>query len=101
VTLVRQSGASGVCLGGATPPTVCTAVAGQGFNLALRGLMTLVEAIPLASEQGSNPGAACNIAAYQQLQPERPRANRWFFRLLIQIFGSAVAHRFVGQKWPA
>jgi len=63
-------------------------VAGQGFNLALRGLMTLVEQFRLASEQGSNPGELAVLQRYQQLHQSDRVQTAGFSDSLIQIFGS-------------
>lgn len=46
-------------------------VAGQGFNLALRGLMRLAEQIRRAHEEGRSPGAMSTLQAYlDQHQPD-------------------------------
>jgi len=63
-------------------------VAGQGFNLALRGLMTLVEQFRLASEQGRNPGELAVLQRYQHLHQSDRVQTAGFSDSLIQIFGS-------------
>lgn len=64
-------------------------VAGQGFNLALRGLMTLVEQFRLAHEQGRSPGELGVLQNYQRLHQGDRLQTANFSDSLIHIFGSA------------
>ena len=66
-------------------------VAGQGFNLALRGLMTLVEQFRLAVEQGKSLGDLGVLHRYQQLHRRDWRQTVQFSDSLIRIFGEAPA----------
>ncbi|HTN34091.1 MAG TPA: 2-octaprenyl-6-methoxyphenyl hydroxylase [Marinobacter sp.] len=66
-------------------------VAGQGFNLALRGLMTLVEQFRLAVEQGKPLGSLQVLGRYHQLHnPDRQQTIQ-FSDSLIRIFGQSLA----------
>lgn len=66
-------------------------VAGQGFNLALRGLMTLVEQFRLASEQGTPLGSLSVLGEYQRLHwPDWQQTVR-FSDSLVRLFGQQKA----------
>ncbi|GGE53186.1 2-octaprenyl-6-methoxyphenyl hydroxylase [Streptosporangium jomthongense] len=66
-------------------------VAGQGFNLALRGLMTLVEQFRLAAEQGRSPGDFQILRRYQALHRPDWQQTVQFSDSLIRIFGHSLA----------
>lgn len=62
-------------------------VAGQGFNLALRGLMTLVEQIRLAVEAERALGSLQVLGRYQQLHRKDLQQTVQFSDSLIRLFG--------------
>ncbi|WP_417502472.1 2-octaprenyl-6-methoxyphenyl hydroxylase [Marinobacter sp.] len=66
-------------------------VAGQGFNLALRGLMTLVEQFRLAAEQGRSPGDFQVLRRYHELHSPDWQQTVQFSDSLIRIFGHSLA----------
>ncbi|MBW7471243.1 2-octaprenyl-6-methoxyphenyl hydroxylase [Marinobacter sp. M216] len=66
-------------------------VAGQGFNLALRGLMTLVEQLRQAVEQGQSLGDLQVLGRYQRLHRQDWQQTVQFSDSLIRIFGDAPA----------
>ncbi|MDO6822508.1 2-octaprenyl-6-methoxyphenyl hydroxylase [Marinobacter sp. 1_MG-2023] len=66
-------------------------VAGQGFNLALRGLMTLVEQFRLAAEQGRSPGDFQILRRYHELHRPDWQQTVKFSDSLIRIFGQTPA----------
>jgi 2-octaprenyl-6-methoxyphenol hydroxylase len=66
-------------------------VAGQGFNLALRGLMTLVEQFRLAAEQGRSPGDFQILRSYHELHRPDWQQTVQFSDSLIRIFGHSLA----------
>ncbi|MDS1311143.1 2-octaprenyl-6-methoxyphenyl hydroxylase [Marinobacter xiaoshiensis] len=66
-------------------------VAGQGFNLALRGLMTLVEQFRLAVEQGRSPGDFQILRCYHELHKPDWQQTVQFSDSLIRIFGHSLA----------
>lgn len=66
-------------------------VAGQGFNLALRGLMTLVEQFRLALEQGQSLGDPEVLQRYRQLHRRDWQQTVQFSDSLIRIFGQSPA----------
>ncbi|MBU2873395.1 2-octaprenyl-6-methoxyphenyl hydroxylase [Marinobacter salexigens] len=66
-------------------------VAGQGFNLALRGLMTLVEQFRLAAEQGRSPGDFQILRRYHELHSPDWQQTVQFSDSLIRIFGHSLA----------
>lgn len=65
-------------------------VAGQGFNLALRGLMTLVEQFRLAVAKGVSIGALGVLKRYQALHHQDWQKTVQFSDSLIRIFGQSV-----------
>ncbi|MDX1633321.1 MAG: 2-octaprenyl-6-methoxyphenyl hydroxylase [Marinobacter sp.] len=66
-------------------------VAGQGFNLALRGLMTLVESFAEARRQGQSLGDLTVLRRYQEQHRADWQRTVRFSDSLIQIFGSQVS----------
>ncbi|MGO2136494.1 2-octaprenyl-6-methoxyphenyl hydroxylase [Marinobacter sp.] len=66
-------------------------VAGQGFNLALRGLMTLAEQFRLAAEQGLSPGDFQILRRYHELHRPDWQQTVQFSDSLIRIFGQSLA----------
>ncbi|MGO1460746.1 MAG: 2-octaprenyl-6-methoxyphenyl hydroxylase [Marinobacter sp.] len=66
-------------------------VAGQGFNLALRGLMTLAEQFRLAAEQGQSAGSFQILRRYHQLHRPDWQQTVQFSDSLIRIFGHSLA----------
>ncbi|MBS8240268.1 2-octaprenyl-6-methoxyphenyl hydroxylase [Marinobacter lipolyticus] len=65
-------------------------VAGQGFNLALRGLMTLVEQFRLAVAQGVSIGDLQVLAGYHTLHRQDWQQTVQFSDSLIRLFGPSV-----------
>ncbi|MBD3658001.1 2-octaprenyl-6-methoxyphenyl hydroxylase [Marinobacter sp.] len=86
LTTVHESVRPGVVLVGNAAHTLHP-VAGQGFNLALRGLMALVEQFRLAVEQGRSPGDLAVLGAYQQHHRSDWQQTAGFSDSLIQLFG--------------
>jgi len=66
-------------------------VAGQGFNLALRGLMTLVEQFRLAVSQGISIGDPGVLSDYHTLHQKDWQQTVQFSDSLIRIFGGSLA----------
>lgn len=66
-------------------------VAGQGFNLALRGLMTLVEQFRLASAAGQSIGDLAVLRRYQDLHRQDWQQTVQFSDSLIRVFGDGSA----------
>jgi len=66
-------------------------VAGQGFNLALRGLMTLVEQFRLAAEAGRSPGDFQILRRYHELHRPDWQQTVQFSDSLIRLFGHSTA----------
>ncbi|MBY5939420.1 2-octaprenyl-6-methoxyphenyl hydroxylase [Halomonas sp. DP5N14-9] len=62
-------------------------VAGQGFNLALRGVIDLVEAIEQGLEAGQAPGSAATLAAFERRREADQRNVVRFSDGLIRLFG--------------
>ncbi|AOY89853.1 2-octaprenyl-6-methoxyphenyl hydroxylase [Marinobacter salinus] len=65
-------------------------VAGQGFNLALRGLMTLVEQFRLAVEQNQSLGELRVLRRYQELHRQDWQQTVRFSDSLIRLFGQSL-----------
>lgn len=65
-------------------------VAGQGFNLALRGLMTLVEQFRRAVDEGKSIGDLSVLAAYQQRHRRDWQQTVRFSDSLIRVFGQSL-----------
>ncbi len=65
-------------------------VAGQGFNLALRGLMTLVEQFRLAEEHGRSIGDLEVLKRYQALHREDWQQTVRFSDSLVRLFGHSM-----------
>jgi 2-octaprenyl-6-methoxyphenol hydroxylase len=65
-------------------------VAGQGFNLALRGLMTLVEQFRNAHEQGRSIGELSVLGAYEQHHRQDWQQTVRFSDSLIRVFGQSL-----------
>ncbi|NWO05278.1 MAG: 2-octaprenyl-6-methoxyphenyl hydroxylase [Alteromonadaceae bacterium] len=66
-------------------------VAGQGFNLALRGLMTLVEQMHRGVEQGVSIGDLSVLGEYQRLHRKDWQQTVQFSDSLIRLFGQPLA----------
>jgi 2-octaprenyl-6-methoxyphenol hydroxylase len=64
-------------------------VAGQGFNLALRGLMALVEQFRLATSQGEPLGSLAVLNRYQARHRQDWQQTVQFSDSLIEIFGQS------------
>lgn len=64
-------------------------VAGQGFNLALRGLMTLVEQFRLAQEQGQSIGELDVLNRYQRAHRQDWQQTVRFSDSLVRLFGQS------------
>ncbi|MCA0915818.1 2-octaprenyl-6-methoxyphenyl hydroxylase [Halomonas denitrificans] len=62
-------------------------VAGQGFNLALRGVMDLVEAIDQGLEDGHAPGSSDTLSAFERRRQADQRNVVRFSDGLIRLFG--------------
>ena len=65
-------------------------VAGQGFNLALRGLMVLVEQFRQAVAQGQSPGSLSVLNQYQARHRQDWTQTVQFSDSLIEIFGQSM-----------
>jgi 2-octaprenyl-6-methoxyphenol hydroxylase len=65
-------------------------VAGQGFNLALRGLMALVEQFRLAVPEGLSPGSLAVLSRYQARHRQDWKQTVQFSDSLIEIFGQSM-----------
>ncbi|EGH00298.1 2-octaprenyl-6-methoxyphenol hydroxylase [gamma proteobacterium IMCC2047] len=63
-------------------------VAGQGFNLALRGLMALAESINNAAATNDNPGDFARLQAYFTEQQRDQDKTIAFTDQLLKVFGS-------------
>jgi len=63
-------------------------VAGQGFNLALRGLMALAETLHEAAANGQNPGDFKRLHAYFSEQQRDQDKTIAFTDQLLKVFGS-------------
>ncbi|MBL3555716.1 MULTISPECIES: 2-octaprenyl-6-methoxyphenyl hydroxylase [Marinobacter] len=63
-------------------------VAGQGFNLALRGLMALVEQFRVATERGQALGSLPVLKGYQNRHRQDWQQTVRFSDSLIQLFGT-------------
>jgi 2-polyprenyl-6-methoxyphenol 4-hydroxylase len=61
-------------------------VAGQGFNLALRDIAHLVDALHLARKQGRNPGELAVLKSYQQAQAQDQRNTTVFSDRVSDLF---------------
>ena len=66
-------------------------VAGQGFNLALRGLITLVEQFRWAVDRDISVGALSVLGEYQRLHRQDWRQTVQFSDSLIRLFGQPLA----------
>jgi 2-octaprenyl-6-methoxyphenol hydroxylase len=64
-------------------------VAGQGFNLALRGLMALVEQFRRAVSEGQSPGSLTVLNRYQARHRQDWKQTAQFSDSLIGIFGQS------------
>lgn len=62
-------------------------VAGQGFNLALRGLMALVEAFRFARDNDRSPGDLTVLGRYQQQHAADQQQTIGFSDSLVRLFG--------------
>lgn len=62
-------------------------VAGQGFNLALRGLMALAEAFRYAEQTGQSPGSLPVLMKYRQAHEDDQRRIVGFSDTLVRLFG--------------
>ncbi|MEP3591111.1 MAG: 2-octaprenyl-6-methoxyphenyl hydroxylase [Marinobacter sp.] len=65
-------------------------VAGQGFNLALRGLMALVEQFRVATDNGVSIGSLSVLNEYQQRQRQDWQQTVQFSDSLIRVFGQSL-----------
>lgn len=65
-------------------------VAGQGFNLALRGLMTLVEQFRRAVDEGRSIGELSVLGEYQRCHRRDWQQTVQFSDSLIRIFGQSL-----------
>lgn len=65
-------------------------VAGQGFNLALRGLITLVEQFRRAVTEGTGLGELSILGEYQRLHRQDWQQTVQFSDSLIRVFGQSL-----------
>ncbi|QSP95146.1 2-octaprenyl-6-methoxyphenyl hydroxylase [Marinobacter salinisoli] len=90
LTTVAEPVRPGVALVGNAAHTLHP-VAGQGFNLALRGLVTLVEQFQIGVEQGRPLGDLGVLGGYQRAHQQDWQQTVRFSDSLIRIFGQASA----------
>lgn len=64
-------------------------VAGQGFNLALRGLVTLAQQLQLGLSEGKSPGSLQVLQAYVNEQQADQDQTILFTDQLLKLFGSS------------
>ncbi|KPQ29786.1 MAG: 2-octaprenyl-6-methoxyphenol hydroxylase [Marinobacter excellens HL-55] len=89
LTTVNESVRPGVALVGNAAHALHP-VAGQGFNLALRGLMTLVEQFRRAVNEGTPIGDLAILGQYQRLHRQDWQQTVQFSDSLIRIFGQSL-----------
>ncbi|MFO8142779.1 MAG: 2-octaprenyl-6-methoxyphenyl hydroxylase [Marinobacter sp.] len=89
LTTVDQAVRPGVALVGNAAHALHP-VAGQGFNLALRGLITLVEQFRRAVTEGTAIGELAILGEYQRLHRQDWRQTVQFSDSLIRVFGHSL-----------
>lgn len=89
LTTVHEAVRPGMALIGNAAHTLHP-VAGQGFNLALRGIMALVEQFQLAEAQGLSLGDLQVLRAYQDNHRADWQQTVRFSDSLIQLFGQSM-----------
>ncbi len=88
LTLARETVRPGVALVGNAAHALHP-VAGQGFNLALRGVMALVDAFVFAHASGCSPGELPVLARYQRSHEPDQRQTVGFSDSLVNLFAGS------------
>lgn len=73
-------------------------IAGQGFNLGLRDVMSLAEIIALAEQQGNDIGSYQILSQYQQRREPDQQATIGVTDGLIHLFANRLAPLVVGRN---
>jgi 2-octaprenyl-6-methoxyphenol hydroxylase len=73
-------------------------IAGQGFNLGLRDVMSLAEDLAAAHEASQDPGSYAVLAQYQQRRQEDKNATIGVTDGLVQLFANRWAPLVVGRN---
>lgn len=90
LTTARETVRPGVALVGNAAHALHP-VAGQGFNLALRGVMALTEAFRFAHDTGRSPGELAVLSRYRQAHEPDQRQTVGFSDSLVNLFGGGYA----------
>ena len=97
LTTASQSVSHRVALVGNAAQTLHP-IAGQGFNLGLRDVMSLAEDLAAAHEASQDPGSYAVLAQYQQRRQEDKNATIGVTDGLVQLFANRWAPLVVGRN---